>query len=155
MSTEPLTALEKKRLLKAAEEQKKPKTFGDVFDAEGNLDNAVLESSLSMIPAPTGWRIAVLPYRGAQLTKGGIALTRETQDKAAIATTCAYVLKVGPLAYRDESKFPDGPWCKEGDWVIFGRYAGARIHIDGGEIRFLNDDEIIGKVNSPDDVLHF
>jgi co-chaperonin GroES (HSP10) len=64
-------------------------------------------------------------------------------------------LKVGPLAYRDESKFPDGPWCKEGDWVIFGRYAGARIHIDGGEIRFLNDDEIIGTVNSPDDVLHF
>ena len=114
MTTETLTALEKKRMLKAAEEEKRPKNFGDVFSAEGKLDNAVLESSLSMIPSPTGWRIAVLPYRGAQLTKGGIALTRETQDKAAIATTCAYVLKVGPLAYRDESKFPTGPGARRG-----------------------------------------
>jgi co-chaperonin GroES (HSP10) len=155
MSTETLTELEKQRRLRVLEKETRPKNFGDVFDADGKLDNAVLDSTLSMIPTPTGWRIAVLPYRGVAQTKGGIALTRETQDKAAVATTCAYVLKLGPLAYRDETKFPDGPWCKEGDWIIFGRYAGARIQIDGGEIRLLNDDEIIGTVNSPDDVLHF
>jgi co-chaperonin GroES (HSP10) len=63
-------------------------------------------------------------------------------------------LKVGPLAYRDEDKFPTGPWCKEGDWVIFARYAGARLDIDGGEIRILNDDEIVGIVNDPEDILH-
>jgi co-chaperonin GroES (HSP10) len=51
-------------------------------------------------------------------------------------------------------KFPTGPWCKEGDWVVFGRYAGARITIDGGEIRILNDDEIVGIVNDPEDILH-
>jgi co-chaperonin GroES (HSP10) len=155
MITETLTELEKQRRLRVLEKETRPKNFGDVFDADGKLDNAVLDSTLSMIPTPTGWRIAVLPYRGVAQTKGGIALTRETQDKAAVATTCAYVLKLGPLAYRDETKFPDGPWCKEGDWIIFGRYAGARIQIDGGEIRLLNDDEIIGTVNSPDDVLHF
>jgi co-chaperonin GroES (HSP10) len=61
---------------------------------------------------------------------------------------------LGELAYKDESKFPFGAWCKEGDWVIFGRYAGSRISIDGGEIRFLNDDEILGIVNDPEDILH-
>jgi co-chaperonin GroES (HSP10) len=64
------------------------------------------------------------------------------------------VLRVGDLAYADQEKFPSGPWCKEGDWIIFGRYAGSRIQIDGGEIRILNDDEIIGVVNNPEDILH-
>ena len=62
---------------------------------------------------------------------------------------------MGPLAYEDKSKFPTGAWCKERDWVIFGRYAGARFRIDGGEVRILNDDEIIGIVQDPDDILHF
>ena len=67
---------------------------------------------------------------------------------------CGYVLKVGALAYADQSKFPTGAWCKKGDWIIFGRYAGARIPIDGGEIRLINDDEVLGVVNSPEDILH-
>jgi co-chaperonin GroES (HSP10) len=57
-------------------------------------------------------------------------------------------------SYADGSKFPNGPWCKAGDWIIFGRYAGARIPIDGGEIRLLNDDEVLAVVNSPEDILH-
>ena len=61
-------------------------------------------------------------------------LAKETQERTQLATNVGYVLKAGPLAYADASKFPDGPWCKEGDWVIFGRYAGSRIQIDGGEI---------------------
>jgi co-chaperonin GroES (HSP10) len=65
-----------------------------------------------------------------------------------------YVLKLGPLAYADESKFPDGAWCKPGDWVVFGRYAGSRIQIEGGEIRLLNDDEILGIVSDPASILH-
>jgi co-chaperonin GroES (HSP10) len=153
--SETMTELERLRKQRVVEAEQRPKDFGDVFDKDGLLDQEVLSSTLPHIPSPTGWRIAVLPYRGAAQTKGGIALTRETQDKAALATTCAYVLRVGPLAYKDESKFPHGPWCKEGDWIIFGRYAGARIAIDGGEIRLLNDDEVIGTVNNPDDILHF
>jgi len=112
------------------------------------------ESVLDRIPTPTGWRIAILPYRGADKTKGGIALAEETQRKQQVSTVCGYVLKVGPLAYNDESKFPTGPWCAVGDWIIFGRYAGARIPIDGGEIRLINDDEVLGKVADPEDVLH-
>lgn len=112
------------------------------------------ESMKERLPKPTGWRIIVLPYRGARKTKGGIELANETIERQQLTTTCAYVLAVGPLAYQDTSKFPDGPWCKEGDWIIFGRYAGARMAIDGGEIRILNDDEILATIKNPEDILH-
>ena len=59
---------------------------------------------------------------------------------------------LGPDAYKDKNKFPNGAWCQERDWVIFGRYAGARIKIDGGDLRLLNDDEILAVVNNPEDV---
>ena len=58
------------------------------------------------------------------------------------------------LAYADAAKFPTGPWCKPGDWIIFGRYAGARMNIDGGEIRILNDHEMLATINHPEDIVH-
>ena len=147
-----LTALEEKWQKEA--EEKGP-TLDDAYDAEGNFDPMkVSETVINRIPKPTGWRIAILPYRGAEKTKGGIVLAEETQKKTQLATTCGYVLRMGDLAYADQDKFPTGPWCKEGDWIIFGRYAGSRIQIDGGEIRILNDDEIIGVLNNPEDILH-
>ena len=69
------------------------------------------------------------------------------------ATIVGLVVKQGPDAYSDSDKFPEGPWCKEGDWVIFGRYAGARFNIEGGDMRLLNDDEILATVNNPEDIL--
>lgn len=113
-----------------------------------------VESIRDHLPKATGWRVIVLPYRGARKTKGGIELADQTLERQQLTTTCAYVLAVGPLAYKDEVKFPTGPWCKEGDWIIFGRYAGARMAIDGGEIRILNDDEILATINDPEDILH-
>jgi co-chaperonin GroES (HSP10) len=71
-----------------------------------------------------------------------------------LATVVAYVLAVGPTAYKDKDKFPDGPWCKQGDWIMLGRYAGARFRIEGGEVRILNDDEIIATISDPADVLN-
>jgi co-chaperonin GroES (HSP10) len=61
---------------------------------------------------------------------------------------------MGNLCFRDKDKFPLGPWCKEGDWIIFGRYAGSRFKIEGGEVRILNDDEVIAKIDNPSDILH-
>ena len=55
---------------------------------------------------------------------------------------------------KDEEKFPNGPWCKKNDWVLFARYAGSRLNIDGGELRILNDDEILGTLDDPEDILH-
>jgi chaperonin GroES len=148
----PLTPLEQKW---QKEREEKGPTLDDAYNDEGQFDPASLEASVKdRIPTPTGWRIAILPYRGMEKTKGGIVLAEETQKRTQLATVCGYVLKVGELAYKDESKFPTGPWCAEGDWVIFGRYAGSRISIDGGEIRILNDDEIIGRLSDPEDILH-
>ena len=61
---------------------------------------------------------------------------------------------MGPDCYGDKEKFPEGPWCKKGDCVIFARYAGSRIQIDGGEVRLLNDDEVLATIDNPEDILH-
>ena len=105
------------------------------------------------LPNPSGYRILVLPFTPKTKTKGGILFSQETLDKARIATTCGYVLKMGPLAYKDKDKFEE-PWCKKGEWVIFARYAGSRLPIEGGEVRILNDDEVLGTVKDPESLLH-
>ena len=109
--------------------------------------------TVSELPEPSGYRLLVLPFTPKSKTRGGILFSQETLDKARIATTCGYVLKMGDLAYTDKDKFGD-PWCKKGDWIIFARYAGSRIQIDGGEVRLLNDDEILATVNHPEDIFH-
>ena len=105
------------------------------------------------LPNPSGYRILVLPFTPKEKTKGGILFSQESLDKARIATTCGYVLKMGNLAYQDKEKFGE-PWCKKGDWVIFARYAGSRLPIEGGEVRILNDDEVLGTVSDPESILH-
>ena len=85
---------------------------------------------------------------------GSIFLPDQTIEREALATVCGYVLRVGSLAYKDDEKFGGVPWCKEKDWVIFGRYAGSRFKIEGGEVRILNDDEIIATISDPTDIVH-
>ena len=60
---------------------------------------------------------------------------------------------MGDLAYKDTEKFVE-PWCKQGAWIIFARYAGSRLPIEGGEVRILNDDEVLGTVKDPESLLH-
>ena len=108
---------------------------------------------LDKLPKSVGWRILVLPFKASEKTKGGILLTDKTMEDSQLTASVAMVLAVGEDAYADKEKFPNGPWCKQGDWVVFGRYAGSRIRIDGGEVRLLNDDEILGTVDSPEDIL--
>jgi co-chaperonin GroES (HSP10) len=63
---------------------------------------------------------------------------------------------MGPLCYGDTEKFGDTPWCQERQWVLIGRYAGARFKLeDGGEVRIINDDEVIGTILNPDDIVSF
>ena len=108
----------------------------------------------SQLPTPSGWRLLVLPFTPREKTKGGILIAQESLEKLRIATNCGYVLKMGPLAYHEQDKFPTGPWCKTGDWIIFARYAGSRLPIEGGEVRILNDDEVLGTIKDPESVLH-
>ena len=64
----------------------------------------------SQLPAPSGWRLLVLPFSPREKTKGGILIAQESLDKLRIATNCGYVISMGPLAYHDREKFPTGPW---------------------------------------------
>ena len=116
---------------------------------------AIGASLLEKLPTPTGWRILVLPYRGKGKTDGGVYLPNAVVEEQTVSTQVGYVLKVGPLAYKDSEKFPTGVWCEQGDWVMFARYSGSRFKIDGGEVRILNDDEVLAKIKEPEDILHF
>ena len=120
------------------------------------LDPSLADQSLiDRMPSPTGWRLLILPYRGKGKTEGGLYLPDKVVEDNQISTQVGFVLKMGPMAYKDPEKFPTGPWCAEKDWVMFARYAGSRFKIDGGEVRILNDDEILAKIQEPEDILHF
>ena len=117
------------------------------------LDPSLLTKSLlERLPQPTGWRILVMPYQGKAKTSGGIYVPDEVRERESVATVVAYVLKIGPLAYGDKEKYGDKPWCQEKQWVCIGRYSGSRFKIDGGEVRIINDDEVIATILDPDDV---
>ena len=131
-------------------------------EAYVNADDRVLDPTLldkkilERMPQPTGYRMGVIPYKGKTTTEGGIQLLKETVDREALATVVALVLKMGPLCYNDKEKFGDTPWCKEQQWVLIGRYAGARMKLeDGEEIRIINDDEVIGTILDPNDIVSY
>jgi len=122
--------------------------------ADHEAKKAPEETNLERLPNPTGWRLLVMPFQVKEETKGGIIIAQETLDRARVATQVGYVLKMGDLCYQDKERYPTGPWCKEKDWVVFARYAGSRMEIEGGEIRMLNDDEVLGTIDNPEDVIH-
>ena len=131
-------------------------------EAYVNADDRVLDPTLldkkilERMPQPTGYRMVVIPYKGKTTTEGGIQLLKETVDREALATVVALVLKMGPLCYNDKEKFGDTPWCKEQQGVLIGRYAGARMKLeDGEEIRIINDDEVIGTILDPNDIVSY
>ena len=111
------------------------------------------KKELEKVPNPTGYRIVLFPLKLDSKTKSGIILTDDTVTESQLTTNICKVLKVGTDAYKDKDKFPTGPWCKEDDWVLITRYAGSRIRIDGGELRIINDDEILAVIDDPRDIL--
>ena len=70
------------------------------------------------LPKPTGWRMLVLPFRMDEKTKGGILLGDETIDRQQVASQCGNVIAMGDSCYKDKERYPNGPWCKVGDWVV-------------------------------------
>ena len=143
------TSTETKRTEKLKDSYKPEEEISTVLDPK-----AINDKLLDRLPTPTGYRMLILPYPGPKKTKGGILLSDTTQETIQMTTVCGLVLKMGNLCYRDKEKFPLGSWCKLNDWVIFSRYAGSRFKIEGGEVRVLNDDEIISTIKNPRDILH-
>ena len=145
---------------KVNKEQEEGKPSDSLNSAYVDANERVLDPSLldkpllERLPQPTGWRVLVMPYQGKSKTASGLYIPDEVRERESVATTVAYVMKVGPLAYKDPDKFGSEcePWCKEGQWVCIGRYSGSRFKIDGGEVRIINDDEVIATILEPDDV---
>lgn len=113
-----------------------------------------IKQYLEVIPKPVGYRLLVRPYSGPKKTKGGIILTDNASETIQMTTVVGLVVAMGDLCYKDKDKFPNGAWCKEGQFVIYGRYAGSRFKTKYGEHRILNDDEIIATIKKPEDILH-
>ena len=111
------------------------------------------KQEIEKVPKPTGYRLVLFPLKLEGKTAGGVLLTDTAIEQASIATNICKVIAVGPDAYQDKNKFPNGPWCKKDDWIIITKYAGARLSIDGGELRIINDDEVLAVVEDPRDIL--
>ncbi len=103
-------------------------------------------------PKPVGWRMLILPKQVEEKTASGIYLPDVAKDITQYATQVGYVVAMGPDCYKDPNRFPGGPWCKEGDWVIVAKYAGSKFVFEGTEFKIFNDDEIIAVATDPSGV---
>ena len=109
---------------------------------------------IEILPKPVGYRMLVRPWSGEKKTKGGILLSDTTHEMIEMTTVVGLVIMMGDLCDKDKTKFPNGPWSNEGQFVIYGRYSGARFKTRYGEHRLLNDDEVMATIKQPEDVLH-
>lgn len=120
-------------------------------DAEGNV--SVLpdsdENKAKQLPDPSGYRILCAVPDIEEKTAGGIYKADTTMQYEELTTPVLFVLKIGPDAYKDEKRFPNGPWCKEGDFILTRPMAGSRVKIHGKEFRLLNDDSVEAVVEDP------
>lgn len=101
------------------------------------------------MPKPTGYKILIALPKIEETYKSGIVKADTVRRNEEIATVIGAVLEIGPDAYMDKSKFPNGPWCKEGDYVIIRAYSGTRFTLYGKEFRLINDDTVEGVVADP------
>ena len=111
---------------------------------------ASAEQKAKSLPEPTGWKIlCVVPDVADTFENSSIVKADTFMKQEEHATTVLFVLKVGPDAYKDQSKFPTGAWCKEGDFVLVRTYSGTRFKIFGKEFRLINDDQVDAVVEDP------
>lgn len=103
----------------------------------------------STVPDPVGYKILVLLPITEEKTDGGVWISEQQREREGAALQVGYVLKMGADCYTDKDKFPTGPWCKEGDFVVFRSYAGTRFKIEDNEFRLMNDDTIDAVVEDP------
>lgn len=109
-----------------------------------------LEDRGRMLPKPTGWKILCgVPEVTDTFENSEIVRAESFRRNEENATTVLFVLDVGTEAYNDKTKFPNGPWCKPGDFVLVRTYSGTRFKIYGREFRLLNDDQIDAVVDDP------
>ena len=116
--------------------------------------NQPAEDKPKQLPEPSGYRLLCAVPDVEEKYASGLFKADITRQHEELTTPVLFVLKIGPDAYKDPKRFPNGPWCKKGDWIILGRYAGARFRIEGGEVRIINDDEVIATIADPEDIMN-
>ena len=109
----------------------------------------IIKSVGDKLPEPTGWRILIALLKADEKTEAGIYKPVEVLNYETVGSIVGLVLKVGSLAYKDEKKFPDGPWCEPGDYILMRSYSGTRISVRGQEFRLINDDTVEAVVSDP------
>lgn len=108
------------------------------------------EEKAKQLPDPTGYKLlCMVPQIEATYGETGLIKADETVRVEEQSTVVLFVVKMGPTAYKDATRFPDGPWCKEGDFVLTRAYSGTRIKIHGTEFRIINDDTVEAVVQDP------
>jgi co-chaperonin GroES (HSP10) len=110
------------------------------------------EEKAKQLPKPSGYRIlCAIPEAEKQFEESEIGLMKadETMRNEETLTTVLFVVELGPDCYKDTTKFPTGPWCKQGDFILVRPYAGSRLVIHGREFRIINDDTVEGIVDDP------
>lgn len=113
---------------------------------DNKIEDAVLKAKL---PEPVGYKILIAVPELNEKTDGGVYMPDSLKQAEETASIIGYVLKVGSVAYSDPARFPDGPWCKEGDFIIFRSYSGTRFKVMGKEFRIINDDTVEAVVEDP------
>jgi co-chaperonin GroES (HSP10) len=107
------------------------------------------ERKAKQLPDPSGYRILCAIPDIEEKYDSGILKSDMTVQHEELLTTVLFVAKMGPDCYKDEKRFPSGPWCKEGDFILVRPHAGTRIKIHGREFRIINDDSVEGTVEDP------
>jgi len=107
------------------------------------------EKKAKQLPDPSGYRILCAIPEVEEKTAGGIFKADSTKQYEELTTPVLMVLKMGPDCYKDEKRFPSGPWCLEGDFILTRPHAGSRVKIHGREFRLINDDSVEGVVEDP------
>jgi co-chaperonin GroES (HSP10) len=109
----------------------------------------VKQEDEAAIPTPVGYRLLIALPEVENVTKGGIHIPDKLVDREKVASVVGLVVSMGDLCYKDTDKFPSGPWCKEGDYVIFRSYSGTRLKVGAQEFRVINDDTVEAVVDDP------
>ncbi len=113
-------------------------------------EEAVAQEELdALIPKPVGYRVLVALPNVEETYDGGIVKAAKTLRDEYILSTIGLVLDMGEQAYADKSRFPTGPWCKQGDYVMFRANTGTRFKVGKQEYRLMNDDSIEAVVDDP------
>jgi co-chaperonin GroES (HSP10) len=107
------------------------------------------EEKAKALPEPSGYHILVAIPEADEEHEGGILKAKETLHLEEVLSTVFFVVKIGSDCYKDATRFPSGPWCKVGDFILARPNTGTRLKIHGREFRIINDDSVEAIVQDP------